>query len=135
MQNPSPLKTSSMIENPTLTNPDYARVENPFSIIRKFILTQQFEQENSIQKNLLPVFFFIKNNDLENLEKLIIEYPEILKHQNNYLTPIFYAIEHNNLEALQLIIKICPEILNQKIEDDITPIFYAIENNNLEALK
>ena len=124
-----------MTETPKLTNPDYIRTESPSSTIRKIIFTQRIEQENSSPKHLLPVFFFIKNNDLENLEKLIIEYPEILKHQNNYLTPIFYAIEHNNLEALQLIIKICPEILNQKIEDDITPIFYAIENNNLEALK
>jgi hypothetical protein len=73
---------------------------------------------------------------LENLEKIITEYPEILNQKyESILTPVFFAIEHNNLEALRVIIKVCPEILEQKIEDDLTPIFFAIEYNKLNALK
>jgi ankyrin repeat protein len=136
MQNLSPLKMPSTIEKQTLTSLEFMGAESPFSLIRKNIFTQEIEQKNSIEKNLSPVFFFIKNNDLENLEKLITEYPEILNQKyQRALTPVFFAIEHNNLEALEILIKVCPEILEQKIEDDLTPIFFAIENNNLEALR
>ena len=126
----------STIEKQTLTNQESIGAESHFSLIRKNIFTQEIEQRNSIEKNLSPVFFFIKNNDLENLEKLITEYPQILNQEyQKALTPVFFAIEHNNLEALQLLIRACPEILEQKIEDNLTPIFFAIENNNLPALK
>jgi hypothetical protein len=136
MQNLSPLKSSSTTERQTLTNPELTGAESHFSLIRKSIFNQEIEQKNSIEKNLSPVFFFIKNNDLENLEKLITEYPEVLNQKyQKALTPVFFAIEHNKLEALQLLIKACPEILEQKIEDDLTPIFFAIEYNNLKALK
>jgi ankyrin repeat protein len=126
----------STIEKQTLTSLEFIWAESPSLIIRKSIFNQEIEQRNSIEKNLSPVFFFIKNNDLENLEKLITEYPEILNQKyQRALTPVFFAIEHNNLEALEILIKVCPEILEQKIEDDLTPIFFAIENNNLEALR
>jgi hypothetical protein len=126
----------STIEKQTLTSLEFIGAESHFSLIRKNIFSQEIEQKSSIEKNLSPVFFFIKNNDLENLEKLITEYPEVLNQKyQKALTPVFFAIEHNKLEALQLLIKACPEILEQKIEDDLTPIFFAIEYNNLKALK
>jgi ankyrin repeat protein len=136
MQNISPLAPQFSLEKKRRLNPHFVDDKSPYAVIRKIIFTQEIEQKNSIEKNLSPVFFFIKNNDLENLEKLITEYPEILNQKyQRALTPVFFAIEHNNLEALQLLIKACPEILEQKIEDDLTPVFFAIEHNNLEALR
>jgi hypothetical protein len=92
----------STIERQTLINPEFISAESPSSIIRKVIVTQQIEQENAIEKmevfsrpsaktrnHLSPVFFFIENNDLENLEKIITEYPEILNQKyESILTPV-----------------------------------------------
>jgi len=136
MQNISPAKMSSTIEKQALTSLDFMGAESHFSLIRKNIFTQEIEQRNSIEKNLSPIFFFIENNDLENLKKLITEYPEILNQKyQRALTPVFFAIENNNLEALRIIIEIDPETLNQVDRDGLTPIFATIVNNDLEALK
>ena len=126
----------STIGRQALTKPEFISNDSPFSLIKKIISTQEIEQKSSIEKNLSPVFFFIKNNDLENLEKLITEYPEVLNQKyQGALTPIFFAIENNNLEALRIIIEIDPETLNQVDRDGLTPIFTTIVNNNLETLK
>ena len=136
MQNLSPLKMPSTVEKQTLTSLEFIWAESPSLIIRKSIFNQEIEQKNSVEKNLSPVFFFIKNNDLENLEKLITEYPEVLNQKyQGALTPIFFAIENNNLEALRIIIEIDPETLNQVDRDGLAPIFATIVNNDLETLK
>jgi ankyrin repeat protein len=136
MQNLSPLAPQFSLEKKRRLNPHFVDDKSPYAVIRKIIFTQEIEQKNSIEKNLSPVFFFIKNNDLENLEKLITEYPELLNQKyQRALTPVFFAIEHNNLEAFRIIIKIDPKTLNQVDRDGLTPIFTTIVNNNLETLK
>ena len=85
---------------------------------------------------LSPVFSFIENNDLENLEILIAEYPEVLEQKfEDELTPVFFAIENNNLEALRIITNTYSDALNQTNQNGLTPIFFTIINNELEALK
>ena len=99
--------------------------------------TGLFGRANATTGNhLAPVFFFIENNDLENLETLIEAYPEVLEQKKDgTLTPIFFAIQRNNLEALKIIIAINSDILEQIYEYNLTPIFFAIENNKFEAVK
>ena len=74
---------------------------------------------------LSPVFSFIENNDLENLEILIAKYPEVLEQKfEDELTPIFFAIENNNLEALRIITNTYSNALNQANQNGLTPIFF-----------
>jgi len=140
MQNLSPLAKQFSLEKKRRLNPHFADDESPFAVIQKSIFTQQILQINSSRayapKGLAPVFFFIENNNLENLEILIAKYPEVLEQKfEDELTPVFFAIENNNLEALRIITNTYSDALNQTNQNGLTPIFFTIINNELEALK
>ena len=147
MQNISPLPTPFSFKKKRRLNSRFDNDESPFAVIQKSILTQQILPENTNETGefsgrayattgLSPVFSFIENNDLENLEKLIAEYPEVLEQKfEDELTPVFFAIENNNLEALRIITNTYSYTLNQANQNGLTPIFFTIINNNLEALK
>ena len=142
MQNLSPLAPQFSLEKKRRLNPHFANDESPFAVIQKSIFTQQILQENSnavmgysgranskTGNHLAPVFFFIENNDLENLEILIAEYPEVLEQKfEDELTPVFFAIENNNLEALRIITNTYSDALNQTNQNGLTPIFFTIIN-------
>ena len=159
MQNLSPLAKQFSLEKKRRLNPHFADDKSPSAVIQKSIFTQPIYQENSNEimgysghayategfscrayatmgNHLAPVFFFIENNDLENLETLIEAYPEVLEQKKDgTLTPIFFAIQQNNLEALKIIIAINSDILEQIYEYNLTPIFFALKNNKLDAVK
>ncbi len=149
MQNLSPLAKQFSLEKKRRLNPHFADDKSPSAVIQKSILTQQILPENinetggfscrayaTMGNHLAPVFFFIENNDLENLETLIEAYPEVLEQKKDgNLTPIFFAIQQNNLEALKIMITINSDILEQIYEYNLTPIFFALKNNKLDAVK
>ena len=149
MQNLSPLAKQFSLEKKRRLNPHFADDKSPSAVIQKSILTQQILPENinetggfscrayaTMGNHLAPVFFFIENNDLENLEILIEAYPEVLEQKKDgTLTPIFFAIQRNNLEALKIMIAINSDILEQIYEYNLTPIFFALKNNKLDAVK
>jgi ankyrin repeat protein len=79
-------------------------------------------------RGFTPVFFAIKEGNLDALEKIISARPEVLEHKDkNGLTPVFYAIKEGNLDALEKIISARPEVLEQKDQKGDNPILNILD--------
>ena len=89
-----------------------------------------------IDNNDFSKFIFVNNNNLNNMEEMLIETPDLIddKYGDSEMTALMYQTRYGTLEAMDFLIANGADI-NSKDKNGHTAIFYAINHTGIDVSK